>query len=72
VLPLAGRSGDDEGIAVFGRPEGVHSQAGCGRHAGGGYLPQGPLEDENGKLRKVVADLSLDKEMLQDALRRKL
>ena len=30
------------------------------------------LEDENGKLRKVVADLSLDKEMLQDALRRKL
>jgi putative transposase len=29
------------------------------------------LEDENNKLRKVVADLSLDKEMLQDALRRK-
>jgi putative transposase len=30
------------------------------------------LEDENTKLRKVVADLSLDKEMLQDAIRRKL
>ena len=30
------------------------------------------LEDENSKLRKVVADLSLEKEMLQDALRRKL
>jgi putative transposase len=30
------------------------------------------LEDENNKLRKVVADLSLDKEVLQDALRRKL
>ena len=30
------------------------------------------LEDENSKLRKVVAGLSLDKEMLQDALRRKL
>jgi putative transposase len=30
------------------------------------------LEDENSKLRKVVADLSLDKEMLQDALRRRL
>jgi len=30
------------------------------------------LEDANAKLRKVVADLSLDKEMLQDALRRKL
>jgi len=29
------------------------------------------LEDENTKLRKVVADLSLDKAMLQDALRRK-
>jgi putative transposase len=28
------------------------------------------LEDENSKLRKVVADLSLDKEMLQDTLRR--
>jgi putative transposase len=30
------------------------------------------LEDENGKLRKVVADPSLDEEMLQDAPRRKL
>ena len=30
------------------------------------------LEDENSKLKKVVADLSLDKAMLQDALRRKL
>ncbi len=30
------------------------------------------LEDENAKLRKVVADLSLDKEMLQDVIRRKL
>jgi len=29
-------------------------------------------EDENAKLRKVVADLTLDKEMLQNALRRKL
>ena len=30
------------------------------------------LEDENTKLRKIVADLSLDKEMLQDVIRRKL
>jgi putative transposase len=30
------------------------------------------LEDENAKLRKVVADLTLDKEILQDALRRRL
>jgi putative transposase len=29
------------------------------------------LEEENGRLRKLVADLSLDKEMLQDVLRRK-
>jgi len=28
------------------------------------------LEDENTKLRKLVADLSLDKEMLQDVIRR--
>ncbi len=30
------------------------------------------LEDENSKLRKVVADLSLDKAMLQDVICRKL
>lgn len=30
------------------------------------------LEDENNKLKRIVAELSLDKEMLQDALRRKL
>jgi putative transposase len=29
------------------------------------------LEDEAAKLRKIIADFSLDKEMLQDALRRK-
>jgi putative transposase len=28
--------------------------------------------DENAKLKKLVADLSLDKEMLQDVIRRKL
>jgi putative transposase len=30
------------------------------------------LEDENAKLRKLVADLSLDREMLQDVIRRKI
>ena len=30
------------------------------------------LEDENTRLRKLVADLSLDREMLQDVIRRKL
>ena len=29
------------------------------------------LEEENGKLKKIVADLSLDKAMLQDVMRRK-
>ena len=30
------------------------------------------LEDENAKLKKLVADLSLDREMLQDVIRRKM
>jgi putative transposase len=30
------------------------------------------LEEENGKLKEIVADLSLDKAMLQDVIRRKL
>jgi putative transposase len=30
------------------------------------------LEEENQRLKKLVADLSLDKEMLQDVIRRKL
>ena len=28
-------------------------------------------EDENARLKRIVADLSLDKEMLQDVLKRK-
>src|SRR5262245_5941038 len=43
----------------------------------GGLMPSAmkrlrQLEEENGKLKKIVADLSLDKEMLQDVIRRKL
>jgi len=30
------------------------------------------LEDENGRLKKIVSDLTLDREMLQDVIRRKL
>ena len=30
------------------------------------------LEDENRRLKKIVADLALDKEMLQDVIKRKL
>lgn len=30
------------------------------------------LEEENGRLKKIVADLTLDRDMLQDVIRRKL
>jgi hypothetical protein len=30
------------------------------------------LEDKNSRLKKIVADLTLDREMLQDVIRRKL
>lgn len=30
------------------------------------------LEEENARLKRIVADLSLDKEMLQDVINRKL
>jgi len=30
------------------------------------------LEDENAKLKKIVADLALDRETLQDVIRRKI
>ena len=30
------------------------------------------LVDENGRLKKIVADLTLDREMLQDVIRRKI
>ena len=43
----------------------------------GGLLPSEmrrlkQLEEENGKLKRLVADLSLDKAMLQDVIKRKL
>ena len=43
----------------------------------GGLMPSGmrrlkQLEEENGRLRKLVADLSLDRAMLQDVLAKKL
>lgn len=30
------------------------------------------LEDENSRLTKIIADLTLDREMLQDVIKRKL
>lgn len=69
----------DDGIPVaeICRKTGI-SQATCfaWRKKFAGMLPTEmkrlkQLEDENGRLRKLVADLSLDKEMLQDVVRRK-
>ena len=97
-IPRLGGAEDDEGLEIFGRPEGVHSEAGQRRRGRGGdrrkagisqatyfnwkqkydgLLPSEmrrlkQLEDENAKLKKLVADLSLDKEMFQDVIRRKL
>jgi putative transposase len=43
----------------------------------GGLMPSemrrlNQLDEENARLKKLVADLSLDKEMLQDVIRRKI
>jgi len=70
----------EEGTAIAE----VCSQAGISeatfynwRHHYGGLTPSEmkrlrQLEEENGKLKKLVADLSLDKAMLQDVIRRKI
>jgi len=47
------------------------------RNKYGGLMPSEmkklrQLEEENSRLKKLVADLSLDKEMLQEVLRKKL
>jgi len=39
--------------------------------ARGEHQKPGHLEEENAKLKRLVADLTLDKTMLQDVLRRK-
>ena len=59
------------------RPGSARRPTSTGRSKYDGLLPTEmrrlkQLEDENAKLRKVVADLTLDKEMLQDVVRRKL
>lgn len=89
---------NDEGIAVFGRAEGVYFEAGADgtpvaeicQQVGisqatnfnwqkkyEGLTPPEmrrpkQLEDMNAKLKKLVADLSLDREVLQDVIHRKL
>ena len=44
----------------------------CTPIGGPGWTPIYRLEEENVRLRRIVADLTLDREMLQDIVRRKL
>lgn len=99
MLPWLGEGvGNQEGIAVRGRPECAYHQARRGWNAGGGDLLQGgnqpgdllrlgkkyagmmpsemkrlrKLEQDNARLKKIVADLTLDREMMQDVIKRKI
>ena len=62
-------------VAEICRKTGI-SQATCfnWKKKYAGLLPteMKQLEDENGRLKKIVADLTLDREMLQDVIRRKI
>ena len=65
-------------VAEFCRKAGI-SQATYfnGKKKYAGLLPSetrrlNQLEDENTRLKKIVADLTLDREMLQDVIRRKI
>ena len=51
MISLLGGVEDDEGIEVFGSAEGVYSEAGQRRRAGGGHLPQG--WDQSGDLLQL-------------------
>ena len=68
----------DEGTAIGeGKAEISEATYYNWRKKYGGLMPSETkrlrqLEEENGKLKKIVADLALDKEMLQDVIRRKL
>ena len=70
----------DEGVAVaeICRKAGISEATYYNwRKKYGGLMPSEvkrlkQLEDENQRLKKMVADLSLDKELLQDVIRRKI
>ena len=62
----------DEGTPVGDLPEGWYQSGDLlRRHDASEMKPLRELEDENNRLRRIVADLSLDKGMLQDIVRRK-
>jgi len=65
-------------VAEVRRKAGISEATDCAwRKKHGGLTPSEmkrlkQLEEENGKLKRIVADLALDKEMLQDVVTRKL
>jgi putative transposase len=76
LCPAAGRAGDP--VAEVTRKMGVSEQTFYRwKKKFGGLMPSEvrklrQLEEENARLRRLVADLSLDKEMLQEVIRKKL
>jgi putative transposase len=72
-------TGEGRDAGRGGLPEGGISAASfyAWRKKYGGLMPSEmkrlkQLEEENQRLKKLVADLSLDEEMLQDVIRRKI
>jgi putative transposase len=65
-------------VAEVTRKMGISEQTFCRwKKRFGGLMPLGgeetpALEEKNARLRPLVADLSLDKEMLQEVIRKKL
>ena len=76
---ITGKELDREEVAVHPGADYLCSPPGRIGHASVGSLPEDghhrpdllPMEEENRKLKQLVADLSLDKQMLQDVLRKK-
>ncbi len=76
LCPAAGRAGAAVGEVT--RKMGISEQTFYRwKKKFGGLMPSEvrklrQLEEENARLRRLVADLSLDKEMLQEVIRKKL
>jgi putative transposase len=67
----------DEEVEVHRRANRLRAAPGRERHPAGGLgvselRKLRSLEDENGRLKRLVADLTLDKHMLTEALRKKV
>lgn len=77
LLILKGRKSDEK-IKVYRSTDRLCDQTVRDRYPRGGSLQKNgyqrsnvlQLEEENAQLKKLVADLSLDKQMLQDVLKK--